>query len=34
MTNCATYDDVNLLLRLYDLRREDKDAQGSRLVRR
>ena len=24
MTNCATYDDVNLLLRLYDLRREER----------
>ena len=24
MTNCATYDDVNLVLRLYDLRREDR----------
>ena len=24
MTNCATYDDVNLVLRLYDLRREER----------
>ena len=27
-TNCATYDDVNLILRLYELRREDKMRQA------
>jgi hypothetical protein len=24
MTNCATYDDVNLVLRLYEMRREER----------
>ena len=28
----ATYEDANLLLRLYELRREDKTAPGPRLV--
>ena len=27
-TNCATYDDVNLILRLYELRREEKMRQA------
>jgi hypothetical protein len=28
MNSCATYDDVNLILRLYDLRREEKLRQA------
>ena len=30
MASCATYDDVNLVLRLYDLRREDRMREARR----
>ena len=30
MTSCATYDDVNLVLRLYDLRREERMREARR----